>query len=146
MKKENDILTKIDHRDGRTVPEGYFEDFATRMAAELPHQSWEDEPAAVDTTPAKRTLWEKLRPYVYMAAMFAGVWLMMKMFTIGTPPSAQEQLQQNEVLAEALSDGSYVENLNIDVDTDDASDLLTTAYDAGITVDDLRADLYNIDL
>ena len=37
MKQENEnILDKFSRKDGLTVPEGYFDDFAKRMAAQLP--------------------------------------------------------------------------------------------------------------
>ena len=53
-------------------PEGYFADFAKKMAASLPEKQ----------IPAKRkpTRWLRIRPYVYMAAMFAGVWCMGYLF------------------------------------------------------------------
>ena len=31
-----DILEKVNRNDGMTVPDGYFDDFASRMAASLP--------------------------------------------------------------------------------------------------------------
>lgn len=61
--------------DGRTVPAGYFDDFAKRIMAQLPE-------TAVPAAQPKRTVWQKIRPYVYMAAMFAGVYLMMNIFTL----------------------------------------------------------------
>lgn len=63
--------------DGRTVPEGYFEEFNRRMIERLPKEV----PAVAEP---KRTVWQKIRPYVYMAAMFAGVYLMMNLFTLTT--------------------------------------------------------------
>ena len=36
-----DILTKAARNDGMTVPDGYFDDFAARMAASLPEMEWE---------------------------------------------------------------------------------------------------------
>ncbi len=36
-----DILEKVNRNDGMTVPDGYFDDFATRMAASLPPMDWE---------------------------------------------------------------------------------------------------------
>jgi hypothetical protein len=73
MEKEKDILDRIGGKSGFRVPDNYFEQFNARMAKELPER---EIPAAVVPT-----RWQRLRPYVYMAAMFAGVWLMMKMFT-----------------------------------------------------------------
>ncbi len=77
MKTENDILSRIGRRDGMTVPEGFFEDFAMRMEQELPYRS---DAEKVEVMP-RRTVWERVRPYVYMAAMFAGIWCMLKVLT-----------------------------------------------------------------
>ena len=73
MKQLPKILNDIDHRDGMTVPEGYFADFASKMAQALPEKNLAPENR-------KRSTWMKIRPYAYMAAMFAGIWLMMQMF------------------------------------------------------------------
>ena len=58
MDKKSDILTKVGKDAGFNVPEGYFADFAKKMAASLPEKQ----------IPAKRkpTRWLRIRPYVYM--------------------------------------------------------------------------------
>ncbi len=62
--KDNNILDRIGRCDGMTVPEGFFEDFARRMQAELP-----ENPDAENTRVlAPKTFWERVRPFVYMAA------------------------------------------------------------------------------
>ena len=74
MKEENSyILTKLGKDPGFKVPEHYFDDFNKRMAESLPE---------VKITPvdARPSMWVRVRPYVYMAAMFAGIWCMMKVF------------------------------------------------------------------
>ena len=38
MKREDDILKKIGRESGYKVPEGYFEQFVSRMNAELPER------------------------------------------------------------------------------------------------------------
>ena len=71
MKEENSyILTKLGKDPGFKVPEHYFDDFNKRMAESLPE---------VKITPvdARPSMWVRVRPYVYMAAMFAGIWCMM---------------------------------------------------------------------
>jgi len=88
--------------DGRTVPEGYFDDFAKRMMARLP----QDVPVKVEP---RRTLWMKVRPYAYMAAMFAGVYLMMNIFTLTTGiRGAAESRDTSALLAELTTPGSTV--------------------------------------
>ena len=61
MKTENDILSRIGRRDGMTVPEGFFEDFAMRMEQELPYRS---DAEKVEVMP-RRTVWERVRPVSY---------------------------------------------------------------------------------
>lgn len=114
MKEDNDILKQIGHRDGMTVPDGYFADFAARMAANLPKTEFE-ESANPGRIIAQRTLWQKVRPYVYMAAMFAGVWCMMKMFSLLSTP---KELSPSPILAEALANEIFVNDYIID-DMDD---------------------------
>ena len=57
---------------GMSVPEGYFDSFAKNMEARLPYREEIENPQAVAEAERPRTLWQKVRPYVYMAAMFAG--------------------------------------------------------------------------
>ena len=74
MKRENStILEKYGKDPGFKVPENYFTEFNQRMTEMLPD---------VEITPVdvKPTLWQRVRPLVYMAAMFAGVWCMMQVF------------------------------------------------------------------
>ena len=74
MKKDDStLLNKYGKNPGFKVPENYFEDFNKRMADMLPD---------VEITPVdiKPTMWQRVRPLVYLAAMFAGVWCMMSVF------------------------------------------------------------------
>lgn len=72
MKKKENILEQVGRNTGYKVPEGYFEQFTARMTEQLPER---DLPK-----PEVVTTWHKLRPYLYMAAMFAGIWLMLQVF------------------------------------------------------------------
>ena len=74
MKREDStILEKYGKDPGFKVPENFFEDFNKRMTEMLPE---------VEITPVdiKPTMWQRVRPLVYLAAMFAGVWCMMSVF------------------------------------------------------------------
>ena len=70
MKEKNDILSTIGKDSGFKVPENYFSDFAEKMAKSLPDQEIQPIP--------QPTRWQRVRPFVYMAAMFAGIWCMMQ--------------------------------------------------------------------
>lgn len=72
MKEKNDILSTIGKDSGFKIPENYFSDFAEKMAKSLPDQEIKPIP--------QPTPWQRVRPFVYMAAMFAGIWCMMQIF------------------------------------------------------------------
>lgn len=109
MKKDatNDILSRNGRRDGMTVPEGYFADFAARVNAMLPDRP-ELTSGAETVIRAPRSLWQRVRPYTYMAAMFAGVWCMLKMFTLMSDKATLTPIDSNPIIAEAFSNDAFV--------------------------------------
>lgn len=140
MKEENDILKKIDHRDGMTVPEGYFAEFAQRMASSLPPTEFEESAGNVKPM-MPRSIWQRVRPYVYMAAMFAGVWCMMKMFSSLT--ATTDSLTPSATLAEALDNDVFFNDYVIS-DVDDC-DLMDQMIDDGVDFVGFPASLYDMD-
>ncbi|MCM1520690.1 MAG: hypothetical protein NC098_07890 [Lachnoclostridium sp.] len=128
-KKTTDILTRIDRNDGMTVPDNFFEDFAEKMQASLPEMDWEKETPGV----MPRSIWQRIRPYIYMAAMFAGIWLMMNMVDLLKPGSHNLSLDNNPVLTAAVSNDYYINDYFINhTDVDDQylmDDLYTAGFD-----------------
>ena len=106
MKETNDILGTTGRNAGIAVPEGYFADFAARMTASLPVRPEIESESTVLAMP--RTPWQKIRPYVYMAAMFAGVWCMLKMFSLMSTPADPLAIESYPELADALGDEQFV--------------------------------------
>lgn len=100
--EKSDILKKIDRRDGMTVPEGYFADFAKRMAESLPERK------VSPMAEPQRTTWQRLRPYAYMAAMFAGIWCMLRMFTMMGGGSADLSIDNYPGVVTALNDDRFI--------------------------------------
>lgn len=130
--KEN-ILDKIGRKDGMTVPDGYFADFQHRMEAMLPYNEEAEAPRKVV---APRSFWGRVRPFVYMAAMFAGVWCMVKMFSMLSPAGGMDlSIDNNEVLSSALSDDTFI----YDYLRDDVSgrEVLEEMYLDSISVEDM---------
>lgn len=126
-------LAKAGRRDGMTVPEGFFEDFAVRMSEMLPVRPEAEEQPAVERP---RTLWGKIRPFVYMAAMFAGIWCMLKMFTLMSGNVGVDlSVDNNQVLTEALSDEDFVFDY-IDGEISDR-EVFDEMYDDSIGVEDM---------
>lgn len=111
MKEENNILAKVSHRDGLTVPDGYFADFAASMAAKLPDRPELENPAAVLP---KRSFWQTVRPYTYMAAMFCGVWCLIKMLSMMAATEQEIIFENDPILAEAAANDEIVEEFVIE--------------------------------
>jgi hypothetical protein len=88
MKNEDSkILEKLGKDPGFKVPENFFEDFNSKLMDSLPEVKITEE--------EKPTLWVRVRPLIYMAAMFAGVWLMMNIFSLGKSSATGEQRAAN---------------------------------------------------
>lgn len=124
-----DILTKVDRNDGMTVPDGYFDDFAAKMMASLPEKEWESPASKV----MPRSFWQKVRPYVYLAAMFMGVWCMMKMFDLMRSDSYGLQIENNPVMTPAIGNDHFINDYFInECDVNDyqlMEDLYETGFD-----------------
>lgn len=132
MKTENDILSKLGNDSGMKVPEGYFADFASRMAKELPAQDFENEQSP---KVLPRSRWQQMRPYIYLAAMFMGIWCMMKMFNLMQPTDTNLSIDSNPTLISALNDDSFAEDFYYEEYIDD-SEILEDMYDEGMSTSD----------
>lgn len=70
MKKEENNLDRLKGTNPFTVPEGYMEGLTERIMSQLPEKPEER---------AKRiSLMDRVRPWLYMAAVFAGLGLFFK--------------------------------------------------------------------
>lgn len=73
MRHEDKLKEKVGTKLPYTVPEGYFTSFKERMMNSLPEYPEKPKEPSL-------TVWQRIRPYVYLAAMFAGIWCMMQIF------------------------------------------------------------------
>lgn len=87
MKEEDKLLKKIGTENPFRVPEGYFEGFTSDLMSRLP----EKEKTDVHREP---TTWEKVKPWLYMAAMFIGAALIIRVASPGETVSNGQQQQQ----------------------------------------------------
>ena len=98
MRQEDKLIEKYGKEPGFKVPEGYFDELNVRIMSNLP--PYPEAPRSVHLT-----AWQRVKPYVYLAAMFAGIWLMMNMFhhmsmsssslNLDNPPEALVQLAES---------------------------------------------------
>ncbi len=100
MKTDHNILEKVGRETGYTVPDNYFDSVRSKIMENLPEFQ--------EQKPEKLSMWRKIQPYVYMAAMFAGIWCMMKMFHMMT--TADLSLDNPpESIALAMADADHTE-------------------------------------
>lgn len=71
--QEDKLIDKYGRKGGWTVPEGYFESVYKEISEKLPER-------AETRRHLEMTRWQRIKPYAYLAAMFAGIWLMMQIF------------------------------------------------------------------
>lgn len=97
MRREDILKEKYGRDSGFTVPDNYFEELNTGIMGSLP--AFLEAPRAADMS-----VWQRIKPYVYLAAMFAGIWLMMQMFhriamsdslNLDNPPEAIASAMEN---------------------------------------------------
>ena len=100
MGKEDNILRKAGTGNPFRVPEHYFEDFTQELMSKLP----EKEPMPEWSEP---TLWQRVKPWVYMTAMFCGIMLSVRIF-VGEP-----QKDEFPVITQAEAESISEEEWNI---------------------------------
>lgn len=127
-----------------TVPEGYFDNFVAKMSESLPDEA----PMALPEP--KRTFWNKVRPYAYMAAMFAGIWCMMKMFGMLSGPGPDlTDINNYPGVKTALNDVTFVNDyIYPAVDSYELiEDIYTLSSDSidDLSLDSIPADLFMFD-
>lgn len=103
-KEEQMLLDRFGRKGSWKVPEGYFAQMMTEVEGKLPEQPQEQRYVEM-------TRWQKLKPYVYLAAMFIGIWVMMNVFgrvmtsrelNLDNPPEQYAQLMEKAVEQDAV--------------------------------------------
>lgn len=134
MKVNDEIIKQIAGTDtGFKVPASYFADTFAKVKTELPeHSSRRMEPVST---------WHKIRPYLYLAAMFMGIWCMIKMVhLVSTPEADVFDNATPQFIAEAVIEQQAEDELIPDYCTSDFT-LEETVADEYSSFSDLEADL-----
>ncbi|NLI37197.1 MAG: hypothetical protein GX416_11910 [Bacteroidales bacterium] len=120
MKEENELLKLVGKENPFKVPEDYFDDFTTLLMDKLP-----EAPEAIENMPV--TKWVKIKPYVYMAAMFIGAVLMVK--AIHLVEGDQSAKSQKSGVSTELTQDKYIDE-TVDASRLDGYQLYTFLSDA----------------
>ena len=96
MKEEDILLKKLGKEDSFKVPDGYFENLTSEVMNKLPEKEkvvFKEEPVST---------WTRLKPLLYMAAMFVGAALIIRVASSDHKPAAVDEVA--EVDTEVVSD------------------------------------------
>lgn len=123
MKKENKIPEKEGAENPFRIPDGYFENLTPEVMGRLPEK---EKPAILRK---EATTWEKVKPWLYMAAMFIGAWLIIRIASPDRTPAADCVAgDENDMEIEYINtvlDNSMLDDYSLYVylaDTDGESD------------------------
>lgn len=135
MKQEEELINKFGKDSGMRVPDGYFADLEQHIMASLP-------PYKKSEPKIELSGWQRVKPYVYLAAMFCGIWLMMKVFHTATQPISLSLDNPPTALVEMLDGGleydmQYAPYL---YDYDEDEEALIMSYD---NIEDFKKDFYS---
>ncbi len=108
MKEEDNILKKIGTENAFHVPDGYFENIASEIMDRLP----EKEKLAFGKKEA--TTWDRVKPWVYMAAMFVGAALIIRVASSDRTPAATDRMAADETETEMEYINMAMENSMLD--------------------------------
>lgn len=107
MKEEDKLQKKIGSENSFRVPDGYFESLTSEVMSRLPEKEKNN------ILLKEPTKWEKIRPWLYMTAMFIGAALIIRIASFeGT--SVTNHVATDETEAEAEYINMAVENSMMD--------------------------------
>lgn len=110
MNFEDRLKNEIGRDTGFILPEGSLEKVYAEVSSKLPERA--------KRKPDVITKWQRIKPYIYMAAMFAGIWCMMKVFhTVSSPEVSLEN--PPEFVAEAIMELPSTETYGTESDLKD---------------------------
>ena len=107
MKEEDNILRKVGTGNSFKVPEGYFE----KLTSEVMNKRPEREKNASDVR-REPTMWERVKPWTYMAAMFIGAALIIRV------ASTNHKSETDEVAVTEVTDSGNISDQYINAALD----------------------------
>ena len=138
MNDENKIYNKYGKDSGMKIPEGYFNSLQERIMESLP-------PYQEAQQPKELTGWQRIKPYVYLAAMFCGIWLMMKVFHHVSQPMNTTSLDNPPAVLAELLDDYPDENWQISYDYESDYEIEEEVVEIYDNIEDFEKDFgYNL--
>ena len=98
MKEEDILLKKLGKEDSFKVPGGYFENLTSEVMNKLPEKE------KVVFKEESVSTWTRLKPLLYMAAMFVGAALIIRVASSDRKSVADIDVAATEIETEVISD------------------------------------------
>lgn len=98
MKEEDTLLKKIGKDNSFKVPDGYFANLTSEVMNRLPAE--ETNTIAESSV----SMWTKVKPLLYLAAMFVGAALIIRSFSVDNKPVPSADMAMGEEETEILSE------------------------------------------
>ncbi len=105
MKTKFNKLQDIDKHNPFKVPENYFAHFNNEIMDCLPEK--------VFPKPEPVTLWQKVKPWVYLAAMFVGTYFIINFLTKDADPSLSSHQDTSTAISTDIPASNYWSNVHI---------------------------------
>ncbi len=120
MKEEDKLQKMIGTENPFRVPEGYFENLTSEVMNRLPEKE-----KSVVAPHKEPTMWERVRPWLYMTAMFIGAALIIRVAsTDHTPAADRVAAEESETEMEYINmavDNSMLDDYSLYVYLADSS-------------------------
>lgn len=108
MKEEDNIIKKVGTENTFRVPERYFENLTSKIMNQLPEKE------KVLVKQKESTKWDRVKPWVYMAAMFVGAAMIIRVASIDRTPAATDRVATDETEKEMEYINMAVDNSMMD--------------------------------
>lgn len=138
MRQEDRLKEKAGKRNPYKVPDRYFDSFKSELMSKLP--AYPEKPEE-----KKISIWQRVRPYVYLAAMFAGIWCMMKIFHNATatqqqPAPIAEVVNSNQLIVSDEESYDYLATNTFG----DSFELEEEVSDLYPSIEEFKKDFYSV--
>lgn len=102
MKEEDEILRKFGAGNSFTVPDGYFDNLTAEVMNKLPEKETKLQ------VQRQNLVWQRVRPWLYMAAVFSGLLIGIRFMVINATKSEKATVATVDLTSEDVPD-EYIE-------------------------------------
>lgn len=108
MNLEDKLKEKFGNQNPFSVPENYFDDFANKMQDLVKEES----PVyRMEVQSDRRTLFAKVKPYLYLAAMFCGLYFGINVIKYRQDIAKTAKVENAAAVKNANSEDVYIEEV-----------------------------------